>query len=58
MSDSNEMKPEQRPLDNFKRFVGEILTVSKDEVKKLEEEERRVKDALREQVLPDDAEPC
>lgn len=44
-------------LDKFEKFVSEILTVTKDEVKKLEEEERRVKDALREQALPDDAEP-
>ena len=48
----------ETPLGKFEEFVSEILTVTKDEVKKLEEEERRAKDALRERELPDDAEPC
>jgi hypothetical protein len=51
----DEPKP---PLEKFEAFVAEILTVTKDEVLKLEEEERRVKDALRERAVPDDAEPC
>ncbi len=45
------------PLEKFEKFVSEILTVTKDEIKNLEDEERRLKAALTEQDEPD-AEPC
>jgi hypothetical protein len=51
-------EPNTDPLRKFEEFVADILTVTKDEMQKLKDEEQAVKDAMREEALPDDAEPC
>jgi len=44
-------------LDKFKAFVSDILSVTKEDIKKIEDEAQEAKDALRERE-PLDEEPC